>query len=112
MSLFSQWIGVLGGPIVWLIFLQVNYMLAPSACLSQNKTMLGIVTIVALFGTIGSAFAAWRAWHQAGATSHTEEGGSIGRSRFMALSGIGLSALFALVVLASAIPIIFLGACD
>jgi hypothetical protein len=112
MSLFSQWIGVLGGPIVWLIFLQVNYMLAPSACLSQNKTMLGIVTIIALFGTIGSASAAWRAWHQAGATSHTEEGGSIGRSRFMALSGIGLSALFALVVLASAIPIIFLGACD
>jgi hypothetical protein len=112
MSLFSQWIGVLGGPIVWLIFLQVNYMLAPSACLSQNKTMLGIVTIIALFGTIGSAFAACRAWHQAGATSHTEEGGSIGRSRFMALSGIGLSALFALVVLASAIPIIFLGACD
>jgi hypothetical protein len=86
--------------------------LAPSACLSQNKTMLCIVTIIALFGTIGSAFAAWRAWHQAGATSHTEEGGSIGRSRFMALSGIGLSALFALVVLASAIPIIFLGACD
>jgi len=36
----------------------------------------------------------------------------MGRSRFMALSGIGLSALFALVVLASAMPILFLGACD
>jgi hypothetical protein len=112
MSLLSQWIGVLGGPLVWLVFLQVNYMLAPSACLSQNKTILGIVTVIALFGTVASAFAAWRAWHQAGATAHTEEAGAIGRSRFMALSGIGLSALFALVVLASAIPIVFLGACD
>jgi hypothetical protein len=87
-------------------------MLAPSACLSQNKVMLGIVTVVALFGTVAPAFAAWRAWHHTGATGQTEEGGAIGRSRFMALSGIGLSALFALVVLASAIPIIFLGACD
>jgi hypothetical protein len=112
MSLFSQWIGILGGPLVWLVFLQLNYMLAPSACLSQNKVMLGIVTVVALFGTVGPAFAAWRAWHHTGATGQTEEGGAIGRSRFMALSGIGLSALFALVVLASAIPIIFLGACD
>jgi hypothetical protein len=112
MSLFSQWSGVLGGPIVWLIFLQVNYMLTPSAYLSQNKTMLAIVTVIALFGTMASAFAAWRAWQRSGATSLTEEGDAIGRSRFMALSGIGLSALFALVVLASAIPIIFLGACD
>jgi hypothetical protein len=112
MSLFSQWIGVLGGPLVWLVFLQVNYMLSPSACLSQNKTMLGIVTLIALFGTMASAFAAWRAWQRAGGTSQTEEGGVIGRSRFMALSGIGLSALFALVVLASAFPIIFLAACD
>jgi hypothetical protein len=112
MSLFSPWIGILGGPLVWLVFLQLNYMLAPSACLSQNKVMLGIVTVVALFGTVAPAFAAWRAWHHTGATGQTEEGGAIGRSRFMALSGIGLSALFALVVLASAIPIIFLGACD
>jgi hypothetical protein len=112
MSLFSQWIGILGGPLVWLVFLQLNYMLAPSACLSQNKVMLGIVTVVALFGTVAPAFAAGRAWHHTGATGQTEEGGAIGRSRFMALSGIGLSALFALVVLASAIPIIFLGACD
>jgi hypothetical protein len=112
MSLFFQWIGILGGPLVWLAFLQVNYMLAPSACLSQNKTTLGIITMIALFGTLAAAFAAWRAWHQTGATSQTEEGGAIGRGRFMALSGIGLSALFAVVVLASAIPIIFLGACD
>jgi len=112
MSLLNQWIGVLGGPLAWLLFLQVNYMLVPSACLSQNKTVLGIVTVVAFFGAVTSTFAAWRAWHQAGATAHTEEGGAIGRSRFMAVSGIGLSGLFAVVVLASAIPIIFLGACD
>ena len=97
---------------IWLIFLQANYMLAPSACLSQSKTMLAIVTGVAFFGALVPAFAAWRAWHQAGATAHTEDGDAVGRSRFMALSGIGLSALFALVVLASALPILFLGACD
>jgi hypothetical protein len=74
MSLFSQWIGILGGPLVWLVFLQLNYMLAPSACLSQNKVMLGIVTVVALFGTVAPAFAAWRAWHHTGATGQTEEG--------------------------------------
>ena len=108
MSPVSQWSGVLGGPVIWLIFLQVNYMLARSACLSQSKALLAIVTVVAFFGTLASGFAAWRGWHQAGATAHTENGDAVSRSRFMALSGIGLSALFAFVVLESAIRSNFL----
>jgi hypothetical protein len=112
MSLIALWTGILGGPLIWLCYLQISYMLAPSACVSGNKAVLGIATAIALFGTLCAAFAAWRVWHQAGTTAGREEGGAVGRSRFMAVSGMGLSALFALVVLASAVPIIFLGACD
>jgi hypothetical protein len=112
MSLLSQWIGVVGAPVVWLLFLQINYALVPAACVSENKTFLGVVTAIALLGTFGAVLAAWRAWNRAGATAQTEDGGVTGRSRFLALSGLGLSVLFFLVVLASAIPIIFLGPCD
>jgi hypothetical protein len=112
MKLSLQWIGVLGGPLVWFAYLQINYMLVPSACLASDKKVLGIVTVVALLGALGAVVSAWRAWHEAGATAETEEGGPIGRSRFMALSGLGLSTLFVLVLLASAVPIVFLGACD
>jgi hypothetical protein len=112
MNVLTQWIGVVGGALAWLAFLQINYALTPSACNSGDKTPLAIVTMIALLGTIAAALAAWRSWHHSGANGAIKEGGATRVSRFMAFSGMGLSAFFALVVLASAIPIIFLGACD
>jgi hypothetical protein len=112
MSLTALWIGILGGPIAWLLYLQVGYMLTPSACTAGNKNLLAIATIVALIATLAITFVSWRAWQASGATSVTDEVDVIGRSRFMALSGLGISGLSVLLVVASAIPIIILGACD
>jgi hypothetical protein len=112
MSLTALWIGLLGGPIAWLLYLQVSYTLAPSACIAGNKNVLAIATIIALIATLAITFVSWRAWHASGANSVTDEGGVLGRSRFMALSGLGISVLSVLLVVASAIPIIVLGACD
>jgi hypothetical protein len=112
MSLIALWLGIVGGPIAWLIYLQASYVLAPSACIAGNKSALTIALIVALIATLLITFLSWRAWHISGANAVTDEGDAISRSRFMALSGLGISALSALLVLASAIAIFVLGACD
>ena len=112
MSLAALWITILAGPLVWLVYLQTNYMLVPWACHSGQKSVLIVTTVITLVLTLGTAFVGWREWHKSGATSGTEEGNAIGRSRFMALAGLGIAALFTLLVTASFIPILVLGACD
>jgi hypothetical protein len=108
----KQWAGVVGGALVWLAYLQISYALSPGACNAGDKTALMVVTVIALLAVAGTGFFAWRSWQEAGAHAATEEGGATGRSRFMGIAGLGLSALFALVVLSNVVPIIFLGACD
>lgn len=112
MNPVTLWIAMLGGPMVWLIYLQVSYALVPSACLAQNKIALVIALIAALIVTVAIALVAWRSWREVGADAIAEDTRVIDRSRFMALSGLGIAALSVLLVLASAIPIIILGACD
>lgn len=112
MNLIALWLGIVGGPIAWLVYLQASYVLAPSACIAGNKSALGIALLIALIATLLITFMSWREWHATGANAVTDEGNAISRGRFMALSGLGISALSALLVLASGIPIFVLGACD
>jgi hypothetical protein len=108
----ALWLGLVGAPIVWLAHLEINYSLTPSACHSGQKTALIIVTAIALVLTIVITLIAWRSWRVTGATFATEAGDVIGRCRFMALAGLGVSAIVVLLVLANFFPIVVLGVCD
>jgi hypothetical protein len=112
MKAIRLWTGILGGPLIWLVYLEVAYALTPSACIAGHKQVLGAATAVTLLATLAPTLVAWSAWRAAGATTVTEPAHPLARNRFMALSGLGLSGLSALLVAASAIPIIVLGACD
>jgi len=112
MSGFTLWLVMLGGPLVWLIYMEVGYALTPLACAGQNKTAISMTLIAALAITLAIALLAWRSWRLAADGVPDRETRALDRSRFMALSGLGLSALSLLAVLASAIPIYLLGACD
>ncbi len=112
MNTLVLWIEIVGGPILWLVYLQVNYVLVPSACVAENKQSRAVALLITLAASIVVMLLSWQSWRRAGPNSATEEGSATGRSRFMALSGLGISALSVLLVLSSAIPIFFLGACD
>jgi hypothetical protein len=112
MKPLSLWTGIVAGPLIWLVYLEASYALTPSACIAGNKQILGASTLAALLAIALTVWVAWRSWRASGATTATEAGNPATRSRFMALAGLGLSALSFLVVLASAIPIVVLGACD
>jgi hypothetical protein len=51
---FALWIGILAGPIVWLVSFEASFALVPWACLFQAKLALYSVRILALALAAGS----------------------------------------------------------
>lgn len=97
----ALWFGALGGPIAWLIDLQIRYAVVQYVCNHHAPWLMWAVTL----GTLAlAAIAALVAF------SHRASDGK--RVRFMALSGGAISTLFALAIIAMAIPDLFLRACD
>ena len=100
-SSVALWIGVLAAPIGWLLTLQAKYALVAYVCRNRASWVMWAITIGGLvFCAIGALFAK-RGWN----SDET-------RVKFMAIAGLALSAMFAIAILAMAVPDLFLGACD
>jgi hypothetical protein len=108
----ALWIGILAGPIVWLMSFQANFTLAPWACEFNSKAALFLVTLLALLLVAGSGLLAWREWAALGKALPGDAQGAVGRTRVMALGGVLTSSMFFLVILAQSIPELLLGACE
>lgn len=108
----ALWITVLAGPVVWLLSFEANYVLAPWACTFQAKLALYLVSLAALLLCAGSGMIAWRQWTELGREWPGTGGDALARGRIMAISGVLLSAMFFLVVLAQAIPEVMFEACE
>jgi hypothetical protein len=109
--LWTLWSGILAGPIAWAFDLVISYSLVKWTCTSQRTSVLQLVALLSLV-TIGiGALIAWRGLRQA---AEPIAGGDEGlqRARFMAILGLASCALFALTVVAGAIPQFVLDACQ
>ena len=104
------WIGVLGGPLVWLLDLQVAYWLVYRACHTNSMMLLYTETLLAVVLGAVPVMIAWRMLHRFPEADRTG-GQPDDRARFMALAGIGLAVLFFATVLASAVPRFVLTPC-
>lgn len=100
-SSVALWFGALGGPIAWLIDLQIRYAVIQYACNNHAPWLMWVVTLAALALAVIAALVAF---------SHRRSDWK--RERFMALAGGAISSLFALAILAMAIPDLFLRVCD
>lgn len=107
----ALWIGVLGGPIIWLTSFEARFALAPWACTFQNKWALYGVAIAALILCLGCALISFREWRSVGAQEPTPDAGPVPRSNFLAILGIVTSCGTAMIVVAQSIPEFMLGAC-
>jgi hypothetical protein len=105
-SSVALWCGIFAGPVAWAINLQLNYALARWACERGSQAapvaISSILFVVAILGLLFS----WRALRVVG---HTEVST---RVRFMAIGGMLLSAIFALTILASLVPHLYLSPCE
>jgi hypothetical protein len=98
----ALWLGVFAGPVAWALDESVSYSLAPTACATGEKLPLHLASIAAFALALVGLFAAMAAWRRVG--GEREGPPPSGRRRFMALSGILLSAGCALSIVALEIP--------
>jgi hypothetical protein len=108
----ALWTGLLLPPIAFLLDLEVAYALVPTACSSRNELPVHLAHLVCLLLAVFGGLTALRWWRLRGATWPGEEGGSLGRSRFMAGLGLLLSALFILLIVAMWLPSFILDPCQ
>lgn len=111
-GLIALWFAVLAGPVAWFAHLMASYSLVYYACAAGSGWILPLVTVTALVLATAGGWVAWRSWNGVGRPEEPTGGGAEGRSRFLALTGIGSSAFFILIILASGLPSFFFHPCQ
>jgi cytochrome c biogenesis factor len=108
----ALWAGLLLAPVAFLLNLEAAYALVPTACSSHNELPVHLVHLACLLFAVYGLSTAWRSWNALGATWPSEEGDPLARSRFLAGTGLLVSAMFILVIVAQWIPTLVLDPCQ
>jgi cytochrome c biogenesis factor len=111
-QILALWIGVLLAPIAFLLNLEAAYAVVPTACSSHHVLLVHLVHLACLLLALAGLFTARRGWKTLGATWPGEQGDPLARSRFMAGTGLLVSAMFVLVIVAQWIPSFVLDPCQ
>ncbi|MFI5228297.1 MAG: hypothetical protein ACHQWU_04465 [Gemmatimonadales bacterium] len=104
-------LGVLLGPVAALANQQMIYASDTWACGHNVHAVLHIIPAVALALVVGAGAAAFTEWRAAGRGVEDEHGAEGARTRFLALIGLSISAISALVVIAQWASIFTFGSC-
>ena len=103
--LARQWTVLLLPPVVWSIALGAVFSATAESCTRSSHAALWMVVSACTLLAMIAAPVAWRERRHAG------EQGDVDRTRFRMALALGLSALFSLIVLMNAIPLLFLSPC-
>jgi hypothetical protein len=106
------WTGILAGPVAWAFDLMASYAVVKWVCHTQRYTVLPLITIASLVIVTAAALISWAALIRTTTDVPTDGGQPRQRARFMAVLGLSSSALFALQIVAGAIPHWVLDACQ
>jgi ABC-type Fe3+-siderophore transport system permease subunit len=107
----ALWTGFLGSPLIWLVSFGAQWSLSGWVCAFQWKPALFVITVLSLLLVAGSGMLSWFEWQRVGREMAGEAGGVVPRTRLMAIFGVVLSVLSIVLILATAIPNLMLGAC-
>jgi hypothetical protein len=112
LSPLPLWTGLLAGPFAWACDLTVSYAIVKWTCSSRRALLLHLISPVCLALVLAGAAVSWLALGRTPREVPTDSGLPLARARFMALLGLTSNALFALTILAGAIPRWMLDACQ
>lgn len=101
---------VLGGPVWWALHLGAMYWLVPRACAWGTSLALHLVTVVVL-GLLARAMLSGVQLHRAAVEAAATGDPTATRDRFLAWTGLALTALFTFVVVAEWFPAVLLDPC-
>jgi hypothetical protein len=106
------WVGILAGPIAWAFDLTASYAVVKWVCQTRGYGVLPLITIASLALVAGAAAISGSALMRTTNDVPTDGGRPRQRARFMAVLGLASCALFALQIVAGAIPHWVLDACQ
>jgi hypothetical protein len=112
LSPLPLWTGILAGPIAWALDLMSSYALVKPICRMQSAGMLALIPLICLVLVAGGATLSWMALRRTAHDVPLDGGRPRQRARFMAVLGLTSCGLFALQILAGAIPPSVLNACQ
>ena len=104
--------GVLLPPFAWLLDMQVSYSLVKWACANDRVPILFMMPIFSLTVVTLALWMSWSSWHAVRREADQEGGRPADRSYLLALAGIAMSALFALLIVVSLAPRSILSPCE
>jgi len=110
-GLLSLTLGIVVGPIAVLVNEELIYVTNMWACGTGKQLAMHVVPIICLLITLVAGVLAWRDWDRVGRGIEDEAATIDSRSRFLALGGMAISALSALLILAQWLAIFVFGAC-
>lgn len=96
-----QWLGFVGSPAVWTLYFVAVYVLNEAACkltLLAATAVFPVATVLALLTLAAVGYAGWLAYQAWNQGEEQDEPG--GNGRFLGLTGLLLSGLFALMTVA------------
>jgi hypothetical protein len=105
------WFAALSGPLAWALDQLISYSLVKPICAAGNKNLLTMISLAALLLVIAGAMVGWYCVRQL-PDAELDGGRRTDRSYFMALIGIGLNALIAILILTAAVPRFVLSPCE
>jgi hypothetical protein len=113
-----QWLGFFLAPAVFFAHLEIAYVLIPWGCTVQNELWQHLVGLLAVLLSLVGVAAAWITRARTSdvgehPASHPVEGpGAFFRTRFMADTGLGMSAVITLILLMQWIAGYFITVCQ
>src|SRR4051812_27598367 len=95
------WLGVLAGPVAWLIQFQLRYSLVQWVCRTHQTFVLHLVSLIFLGCIVAACGWSWRVWQQLGRDWPSDaESGPEMRNLFLAVLSVVSNLLFSLLVIA------------
>jgi hypothetical protein len=103
--------GLYAGPAAWFVSHEARYALVPWVCANKLPLIHPVTAAAALISLFG-AYLSWRALAAAGSGPEPDSSGAGRPHRFVAAIAIGLSLLFALVILLQGAAAFVLDGCE
>lgn len=107
----ALWLSIFAGPVAWAIDLLLSYSLVPWTCGGGPPVVLQLISVFALAIIGAGAFAGWQSLAQVPKGAPSDGSQPDQRAYFMASLGLVMCALFAVIVVAGAVPRWILDAC-
>lgn len=107
----ALWTSTLSGPLVFLLNLEVSYVMVDWACNSGNEWALHLVHLVSLAAVVAGTLLGAALWRRVGRSWPDSDGSSDSRSRLLAALGTLGGVAFAVSIVAQWITVMVLGAC-